>query len=168
MVLVNFCSDFFFYFLFFGMVVCYFQFFLLRGYSDILVISSTESFNWLLLLGMFSVSESFVYFVFYYCVVLLIISYVYSYDYGFCSFEMLFVFFNVPLSITFFLKVLLLFGSGFYVGFYYYFLMILMPFMSLGVSYFFFLVSIVSYNVGVKYYDYFFFVLFCFGLLSFF
>ncbi|VDM18165.1 unnamed protein product, partial [Wuchereria bancrofti] len=48
----------FFLFLFFDMFFCYFQFFLLRGLLDMVVVGSTESFNWLL---------------FCYCLVLLIL-----------------------------------------------------------------------------------------------
>nr|BAV82781.1 NADH dehydrogenase subunit 2 [Onchocerca flexuosa] len=165
-VLVNFCGDFFFLFLFFGMIFCYFQFFLLRNYCDLLVVGSTESFNWLLLLSIFSFNEVFVLFFFYYFVMFFVISYVYNGFLNFLSLEMLMVFFNVPLSITFFLKVFLLFGTGYFVGFYYFFLLLVMPLMSLGVGYLFFLVSMMSYNYGLKYYDYFVYVLFCIGLLS--
>nr|BAV82815.1 NADH dehydrogenase subunit 2 [Onchocerca volvulus] len=165
-VLVNFCGDFFFLFLFFGMIFCYFQFFLLRSYRDLLVVGSAESFNWLLLLGIFSFNEVFVLFFFYYFVMFFVISYVYGGFLDFLSLEMLMFFFNVPLSITFFLKVIVLFGSSFFVGFYYLFLLLFMPLMSLGVGYLFFLVSMMSFNCGFKYYDYFVYVLFCIGLLS--
>nr|ADN52149.1 NADH dehydrogenase subunit 2 [Loa loa] len=165
-VLVNFCSDFFFLFLFFGIIFCYFQFFFLRGYVDMLVVGSTESFNWLLLLGMFSFNEVYLLFFFYYFVMVVVISYIYNNNLNFFSLEMLMVFFNVPMSITFFLKVLLFFGSFEFVGYYYFFILIVMPLMSLGVSYLFFLVSMLSYNYGLKYYDYFVYLLFCVGLLS--
>nr|YP_003734886.1 NADH dehydrogenase subunit 2 [Setaria digitata]ACZ44410.1 NADH dehydrogenase subunit 2 [Setaria digitata] len=167
-VLVNFCGDFFFFILFFGMIVCYFQVFLLRNFSDMLVVVSTESFNWLLLLSVFSFSDVFFLIFFYYFVMFLIISYVYNSYFNFFSFEMVFVFFNVPLSITFFMKVLLLFSSGFFSGYFYLFLLLLMPLMSLSIGYFFFCVSMSSYSFGVKYYDYFVYVLFCFSLLVYF
>nr|BAV81413.1 NADH dehydrogenase subunit 2 [Litomosoides sigmodontis] len=167
-VLVNFCSDFFFFIIFFGMVVCYLQFFLLRGYRDMLLVISTESFNWLLLVGLFSFNELFFYVFFYYFIFFLVVFYVYDCDYGSLSYEILFVLFNVPMSITFFLKVLLVFGSWSFVGIYYYLLMILMPLMSLGVGYFFFVYSMSGYNYGTKYYDYFFYIFFCFSFLSFF
>nr|YP_004935012.1 NADH dehydrogenase subunit 2 [Wuchereria bancrofti]ADN43960.1 NADH dehydrogenase subunit 2 [Wuchereria bancrofti]BAV82914.1 NADH dehydrogenase subunit 2 [Wuchereria bancrofti] len=165
-VLLNFCSDFFFLFLFFGMFFCYFQFFLLRGFLDMVVVGSTESFNWLLLLGMFSCNEVFILFFFYYFVMFLVVSYVYNRDVNFVSLEMLMVFFNVPLSLTFFLKVLLLFGTFNFVGFFYFFLLLAMCLMSLGVSYLFFYISMVGFNFGFKYYDYFVYLLFCVGLLS--
>nr|NP_694903.1 NADH dehydrogenase subunit 2 [Brugia malayi]AAN17804.1 NADH dehydrogenase subunit 2 [Brugia malayi] len=165
-VLLNFCSDFFFLFLFFGMIFCYVHFFLLRNFLDMVVIGSTESFNWLLLLGMFSFNEVFVLFFFYYFVMFLIISYIYNSGINFISLEMLMIFFNVPLSLTFFLKVLLLFGTSSMVGFFYFFLLLFMCLMSLGVSYLFFCVSMIGFNFGLKYYDYFFYLLFCIGLLS--
>lgn len=167
-VLINFCSDFFFFFLFFGMVVCYLQFFLLRNYSDVVIIGSVESFNWLLLLGIFSFNEVFVFFFFYYVTIFFVISYVYSGFLSFFSLEMLIVFFNVPLSITFFLKVLLLFGSGFFVGFYYYFLLLIIPLISLRIGYLFFLISMSGFNQGLKYYDFFVWILLCIGFLSYF
>nr|YP_004935157.1 NADH dehydrogenase subunit 2 [Acanthocheilonema viteae]ADN52137.1 NADH dehydrogenase subunit 2 [Acanthocheilonema viteae] len=167
-VLVNFCSDIFFFFLVFGMFICYFHFFLLRSYRDMLVVGSTESFNWLLLLGMFSFNEVYVLFFFYYFVMFFVISYIYVFGCSFYGVEMLMVFFNVPMSVTFFLKVLLLFGSGLYVGVYYFFLLLLMTIMALSFGYVFFLFSMSSYNYGLKYYDYIVYVLFCISVLSYF
>lgn len=163
-VLVNFCSDFFFCFLFFGLLFCYLHFFLVRSYFDVLVLSSTESFNWLLFLGIFSFNDSFFLVFFYYFVMFLVISYVCSFGvFSFFVLEMVIVFFNVPMSITFFLKVLLFFSSVVFVGFYYLFLLFFMVLMSLSVGYLFFLFSMRVYNIGFKYYDYFFYVLFCVG-----
>nr|WGC93704.1 NADH dehydrogenase subunit 2 [Mansonella sp.] len=163
-VLVNFCSDFFFFLLFMGMIVCYLQFFYFRNFGDMVIVSSTESFNWLLLIGMFSFNEVFVFFFFYYFTMMLIISYLYCWGFNFFSVEMLMVFFNVPMSITFFLKILVLFYGS--VGYYYYLLLLFMPLMSIGLGYFFFLICMMSFNYGLKYYDYFLYLVFCFGLLS--
>lgn len=167
-VLVNFCGDFYFTFLFFGIIFCYFQFFLLRDFSDMLVVASTESFNWLLILGMFSFNDVLFLFFFYYFVMFLIVFYVYGFGFNFVSLEMVLVFFNVPLSLTFFLKVLLFFGSGFFVGYFYFFMLLFMSIISLGVSFFFLYVSMVNFNFGVKYYDYLVYILFCFSFLVYF
>nr|YP_009679043.1 NADH dehydrogenase subunit 2 [Setaria labiatopapillosa]QDF64271.1 NADH dehydrogenase subunit 2 [Setaria labiatopapillosa] len=166
-VLVNFWGDFFFIILFIGMVLCYIQVFLLRSFFDMLVVVSTESFNWLLLLSIFSFSDVFFFVFFYYFIMFLVLSYIYS-SVNFFSVEMVLLFFNVPLSLTFFLKILLIFGSGIFVGYFYLFLLFIMPIMSLGISYFFFCISMSNFNVGVKYYDYLVYVLFCFGLLVYF
>lgn len=169
-VLVIFCSDFFFYFVFFGLIFCYFQVFLFRNFMDVLVVSSTESFNWLLLLGVFSFNEIFVFFFFYYFVVFLVLSYFFVSGYfGFFSVEMLLLLFNVPLRVTFFLKILLFFSSGgVYVGFCYLFLLFFLLLMSVSLVYFFFFFSMLFCVYGLKFYDYFFYVFFCVGFLSFF
>nr|QRZ60660.1 NADH dehydrogenase subunit 2 [Spirocerca lupi] len=167
-VLVSFCSDFFFLFLFLGMIFCYFQFFLLRSFLDMVVIVSTESFNWLLFLGIFSLGEVFFFVFFYYFVMFFIISYVCGKDFTFFGWELVFIFFNVPLSVTFFLKIMVLFGTGVYFGFFYLFLLLLMVMMSLGVGFWFFYISMTGYNFGVKYYDYFFFLLWPFMLFVYF
>nr|WLW41715.1 NADH dehydrogenase subunit 2 [Mansonella ozzardi] len=163
-VLVNFCGDFFFFILFFGMVVCYLQFFYLRDFGDMVVIGSTESFNWLLLLGMFSFNEVFIFFFFYYFTMMIVMSYTYMWSFNFFSIEMLMIFFNVPMSMTFFLKVFTLFDLS--VGFYYYLLLLIMPLLSVGFGYFFFLICMTSFNYGLKYYDYFIYLVFCLGFLS--
>ena len=167
-VLVNFCGDFFFIFLFFGIVFCYFQVFLLRNFSDIIIVFSTESFNWLLLLSVFSLNEVFFVVFFYYFVMFFIISYINSGSLSFFSYETIFVFFNVPLSLTFFVKVLLFFSSGYFVGYFYLFLLLIIPLMSLSIGYLFFCISMSSFFVGIMYYDYFVYVLFSFGLLVYF
>nr|YP_011001038.1 NADH dehydrogenase subunit 2 [Mastophorus muris]WPN85874.1 NADH dehydrogenase subunit 2 [Mastophorus muris] len=167
-VLVGFCSGFYFFFLFFGLVFCFLQFFVLRDFISMLVVYSTESFNWLLLLSGFSLNEVFFFVFFYYITMFLVICYVGSGGFNFLSWELVLVFFNVPLSVTFFLKVLLLFGTGVFVGFYYLFLLFFMVLVSLGLGFWFFYVSMAGFNVGIKYYDYFFFGFFVFGLLVYF
>lgn len=164
-VLINFCGDFYFFFLFFGMLFCYVHFFFLRNYIDIIVISSIESFGWLLIFGTFFINEVFIFSFFYYLIIFFIISYVYNNDLNFFNLEIVFTLINVPIRITFFLKVLLLFSSFEYVG-YYYFLLLIIPLISLGIGYFFFIISIMRYNYGLKYYDYLIYLLFCIGILS--
>nr|YP_003875466.1 NADH dehydrogenase subunit 2 [Chandlerella quiscali]ADL39024.1 NADH dehydrogenase subunit 2 [Chandlerella quiscali] len=165
-VLINFCNDFFFWFLVFGMFFCYFHFFFLRNCIDMIVISSTESFMWLLIFSIFFSNEVLFFFVFYYLIMFLIIPYVFNMSMNFLSLEMIFIFFNVPMSITFFLKIFLLFGSFDYVGFYYYYLLLLLPLMSLGIGYFFFIYSMINYNYGLKYYDYLIFFFVCINFFS--
>nr|ASS35191.1 NADH dehydrogenase subunit 2 [Thelazia callipaeda] len=166
-VIVNFCSDFFFVVLLLGMVFCYLQIFFLRDVLDMIVIASVESFNWLLFLSVFSFNEIFFFVFFYYFVMVFFIFYGVKSG-GFFNYELVMVFFNVPLSVTFFLKLLLLFSSGFYVGFFYLFLLFFMVIMSLSISSWFFYVSMISFNLGLKCLDYFFYIFFCFMLFLYF
>nr|YP_009127940.1 NADH dehydrogenase subunit 2 [Gongylonema pulchrum]AIY56394.1 NADH dehydrogenase subunit 2 [Gongylonema pulchrum] len=167
-VLINFCSDVFFIIIFFGMIFCYLQFFLLRDIIDMVVVYSTESFNWLLFLGFFSFFESLYFAFFYYIVMFFVIMYVYGVLLSFFSVEFLFVFFNVPLSVTFFLKLLLLLGMNVFVGVWYLFILFFMIFFSLGIGYLIFYLSMYGFIVGIKFYDYFCYILLSFMLLCFF
>nr|YP_010332257.1 NADH dehydrogenase subunit 2 [Tetrameres grusi]UNY39756.1 NADH dehydrogenase subunit 2 [Tetrameres grusi] len=164
-VMINFCSDFFFFFLFFGMVICYLQFFLVRSVLSMLVIGSTESFSWLLFLSMFSFGEIFFFFFFYYFVMFCVVMYFFAGGRGVLNFELVFVFMNIPLSVTFLLKVFLLVSSvG--VGLYYLFLLLFLSVFSLGFCYWLFCLCMFV-DGGVKYYDCYFFILLVFMVVSF-
>nr|WAP90819.1 NADH dehydrogenase subunit 2 [Neofoleyellides sp. XM-2022] len=164
-VMVNFYCNYFFYFLLFGVFVCYLHFFLLRGFLDMLVVFSVESFSWLLMLCFFS-GDFFFYVFFYYFIMIVSLPYVYKYYFSGLSLELVLIFFNIPLSVTFLLKLLLM-GEVYIVGYYYFYLLFFMVLISMGISFWFFYVSMIN-NIGVKFNDYFFFVFFSFMLLSYF
>uniref|UniRef100_A0A2K6VIY6 Uncharacterized protein n=1 Tax=Onchocerca volvulus TaxID=6282 RepID=A0A2K6VIY6_ONCVO len=87
--------------------------FLLRNYCDLIVVGSAESFNWLLLLGIFSFNEVFVLF--------------------FSITLLCFLLFLMHIMVLLFFEAVLLFGSTFFISFYYSFLLLAMSLMSLGV-----------------------------------
>lgn len=88
-----------------GVILCYLQLFVMKGYKDMLVVSGTESFNWVLMVGVLSVFNV-VYLFFYYVflMVLLIPSFITQSD-EYVNWETVLVFINVPFSISFFVKI---------------------------------------------------------------
>nr|YP_007890917.1 NADH dehydrogenase subunit 2 [Spirocerca lupi]AGI51587.1 NADH dehydrogenase subunit 2 [Spirocerca lupi] len=163
-----FFGGFFFLVLFLGVIFFFFSFFLVWSILDMGGFVFSKFFKWVLFLGLFFFGGGFFFVFFYYFVMFFIILYVCGKEFTFFGWELGFFFFKVPLSVTFFLKIMGLFGTGVYFGFFYLFLLLLMVMKSLGVGFWFFYISMVGYNCGVKYYDYFFFLLWPFMLFVYF
>nr|QDF64302.1 NADH dehydrogenase subunit 2 [Physaloptera rara] len=147
-VMLVFLGGVFFYFLFSGMLVCYLQFFFLRFWNNMVLVASTESFNWLLMLGCLVSSGVFFLSLVYYFVMLFIIGFSYGGD-SFMNWEMLLIFFNTPFCVTFLLKVMVL---VFFVQFNFFVLLLLlfMPLISLGIVFWFMYNMFVGVNLGAK------------------
>nr|YP_009113338.1 NADH dehydrogenase subunit 2 [Anisakis berlandi]AES86021.1 NADH dehydrogenase subunit 2 [Anisakis berlandi] len=93
------------YLFFFGIAVCYLQLFMLKSYKNMMIISSTESFNWVILTSFLSVINV-VYLFFYYIVLMIFLMPLFnSKDLNFINWETLLVFLNVPFSVSFFIKI---------------------------------------------------------------
>nr|ALT55329.1 NADH dehydrogenase subunit 2 [Syphacia obvelata] len=113
----------FFWFLVFGFFVCYFQLFLVKDYKFMLVLNSTESFNWILIGYMFSFFNGLLLFLYYFflsCYMIPFFGDESKFDY-----EWLVIFFyvNIPLGVPFFVK---FFVVGFVFSYYYiWFLLVL-------------------------------------------
>lgn len=106
----------FFLLIFLGVVFCYFQLISLKNYKVILAISSTESFNWLIV-GIFIGVFGFFFMVFYYLIrMLFLLNYQIIVNYINYNLEFFLVFLNMPLSFSFFLKIFILNVSVFYYG----------------------------------------------------
>nr|WVH37131.1 NADH dehydrogenase subunit 2 [Physaloptera clausa] len=148
-VMMNFLISSSFYFLFLGMLFCYFQIFFLRFWSSMVLVVSTESFNWLLLLSMF-VGGGVLFMVFiYYLVMVFIIGFFYGEDLNFMSWEMIMVFFNVPFCISFLLKILTLVFSV-QLNYCVLVLLLFMPLVSLGIIFWFFYIMFCGANFNLK------------------
>lgn len=94
----------------FGFLLCYWQLLLLKNYKYMLTISSTETFNWILLGFVFSFFNGFILFLYYIGVSLFIIPYFnknLKLDYEW--FVLLF-YINLPLGVSFFVKIFVLGG----------------------------------------------------------
>nr|AYG51202.1 NADH dehydrogenase subunit 1 [Metastrongylus salmi] len=95
------------YFLIFGLLVCLFQVFFMKSFKDLLVISSVESMNWLVLGLVISVFNVF-FLLFYYLMVMIMILFKFDLFSGLStdvSWELVLIFLNVPFSLGFFLKI---------------------------------------------------------------
>nr|BAT21234.1 NADH dehydrogenase subunit 2 [Rhabditophanes sp. KR3021] len=88
-----------------GIMFCYFQLFSLKNYKNMLVLSSTESFNWIILISISSFFSSLMFFLYYFFIMIFMLDYNNKKDSSFYNWETVLVFMNLPLSITFFIKI---------------------------------------------------------------
>nr|YP_010705373.1 NADH dehydrogenase subunit 2 [Rhabdias kafunata]WCQ82421.1 NADH dehydrogenase subunit 2 [Rhabdias kafunata] len=93
------------FFLVVGLLVCYFQMFLLKSYKNLIVISSTESFNWMIMGLLFSFFNSLFLFLYYVFLMLLLIAKYSKQSLNFTNWETVLVFLNIPFSVSFFVKI---------------------------------------------------------------
>nr|AGV02090.1 NADH dehydrogenase subunits 2 [Bunostomum trigonocephalum] len=105
-VLLQFLIGGFMFLLILGLFVCLLQMFLTKGFKNLLILSSTESFNWIVLGFMISFFNVFFIFVYYFMVmVFLIPKFEYMNIFGYLSWETMLVFMNLPFSVNFFVKI---------------------------------------------------------------
>ena len=91
-----------------GILFCYFQLINIKNYKTILVLSSTESFNWLIL-GLIIGIWGFFLFTFYYLFsIIFLLNYQIIFNWINYFLEFFLVFLNIPLSFSFFLKIFIL------------------------------------------------------------
>jgi len=94
--------------LIFGLLICYIQIFILKNFKFIFIISSTESFNWLFFGLIFGIWGFTFLSIYYFFNIIFLIFYLNSINLTFIPLETILVFLNLPLSISFFLKIYLL------------------------------------------------------------
>lgn len=103
------------FFLIFGLIICYFQIFILKNFKLIFLISSTESFNWILFGLLFGI-YSYLFVVLYYFInITVLISFLNNINLRFLGLETVYVFLNIPLRVNFFVKLIMLFSSFLYI-----------------------------------------------------
>lgn len=91
--------------LLFGIFVCYLQLFVLKSYKNMIIISSTESFNWVILTCFLSLINVLYLFFYYLCLIIMLMPSFVIKDLRFVNWETIFVFFNIPFSVSFFIKI---------------------------------------------------------------
>lgn len=92
-------------FFFFGLLICYFQLFSIKNYKNLLVLSSTESFNWVVIGLFISVFNVMYLFIYYFFLIILLINQISKINVNFLNWETILVFLNIPFSVTFFVKI---------------------------------------------------------------
>nr|YP_004927918.1 NADH dehydrogenase subunit 2 [Heliconema longissimum]ACV96724.1 NADH dehydrogenase subunit 2 [Heliconema longissimum] len=135
-----------------GLGIWYLNNLINRDFNNMMIIFSTESFNWLLLFSMFSFGSVYLFFIFYYFFMFFLIPF-FSYFYKCMSWELILLFFNIPVGLTFFLKIMVLFfifnfsGSKYLLIYFlsYYLLLVLVNDLFLGVLIFFINLSIMIF-----------------------
>lgn len=89
----------------FGVIICYYQIFSLKNYKNIILVSSTESFNWVIL-GFFLSFFNVLFLFFYYIFNIIIILFKYNMlDNMFLDWEVILTFINLPFRVNFFVKI---------------------------------------------------------------
>lgn len=98
------------FFLIVGLFFCYLQIFLLKRFKFLIILSSTESFNWFLMVNGLSFSVS-LYLFFYYLIIMVFLLFKsLNFSFNFNTWESLLVFLNIPFILTFFVKIFSLIG----------------------------------------------------------
>nr|YP_009390997.1 NADH dehydrogenase subunit 2 [Caenorhabditis plicata]ARV88250.1 NADH dehydrogenase subunit 2 [Caenorhabditis plicata] len=93
------------YLLILGLLVCNLQMFSTKGYKNLLILSSTESFNWVVLGLFFSFFNSLYLFFYYFILMIVLIPKFSKKMNNFINWETTLVFLNMPFSVTFFVKI---------------------------------------------------------------
>lgn len=91
--------------LIFGLLICYLQIFLLKSYKNLIIISSTESFNWIIIGLFFSFFNSLYLFFYYFILIVILISKYSKQNLNFVNWETILVFLNLPFRVSFFVKI---------------------------------------------------------------
>lgn len=89
-----------------GLLMCIIQMLLTKSYKNLLILSSTESFNWVLMGFIISFFNVFLIFLYYFFIMLYLIP---KYELirfkGFLGWETMLVFINLPFRVRFFVKI---------------------------------------------------------------
>nr|UXK95606.1 NADH dehydrogenase subunit 2 [Macropostrongyloides dissimilis] len=89
-----------------GLMFCLFQMLLMKTYKNLLILSSTESFNWITLGFMMSFLNVLFIFIYYFLLMLILIPKFELFNVSnFIGWETMLVFMNLPFSINFFVKI---------------------------------------------------------------
>nr|YP_008145669.1 NADH dehydrogenase subunit 2 [Ascaridia columbae]AGI96022.1 NADH dehydrogenase subunit 2 [Ascaridia columbae] len=118
-----------------GILLCYAQILIVKSYKNLFVLSSTESFNWVLLLGFISLLSVFYLFFYYFIAMVLLISSFYQKEIFDVSWETILVFMNVPFGISFFVKIFSLSALMASLSFFMLFLLFMMFLATLSVGF---------------------------------
>nr|YP_010519808.1 NADH dehydrogenase subunit 2 [Rugopharynx australis]UXP34585.1 NADH dehydrogenase subunit 2 [Rugopharynx australis] len=89
-----------------GLLFCMFQMLLMKTYKNLLILSSTESFNWITLGFLMSFLNILFIFVYYFVLMVMVIPKFEFFNIGnFVGWETMLVFMNLPFSVNFFVKI---------------------------------------------------------------
>lgn len=140
------------FFLLIGLIFCYFQIYILKNFKLMFLISSTESFNWILFGILFGLFSYFFILIYYFFNMFILISYLNGTGLRVLGLETIYVFLNIPLSVNFFIKLYILFSTFLVFDFYMVFVLFIIFMSSLC-----FIGWLVFYRVGFfdSYKDYF-------------
>jgi hypothetical protein len=91
--------------LLFGLLFCYLQLYLIKGHKNMMIISSTESFNWIIIGFIFTFFSPIFLFIYYSILIIFLLPKVSETQYLDLNIITILVFLNTPFSVVFFVKV---------------------------------------------------------------
>nr|YP_003434464.1 NADH dehydrogenase subunit 2 [Mecistocirrus digitatus]ACX85089.1 NADH dehydrogenase subunit 2 [Mecistocirrus digitatus] len=107
LILLQIMLNYVFFLLIFGLFVCMMQMLMMKSYKNLMVLSSTESFNWILMSFIFSFINVVFVFMYYFFLMLYLINKFNDEDKKkYLSWETVLVFMNLPFSVNFFVKII--------------------------------------------------------------
>nr|YP_009024214.1 NADH dehydrogenase subunit 2 [Oesophagostomum asperum]AGL61156.1 NADH dehydrogenase subunit 2 [Oesophagostomum asperum] len=119
-----------------GLMFCLFQMLLMKTYKNLLILSSTESFNWITLGFLMSFLNVLFLFIYYFILMLMIIPKFEDMNvFNYVGWETMLIFMNLPFSVNFFVKIFSLSEILKVQGMFFIFLLFLMFFSVLSLSY---------------------------------
>nr|YP_010519796.1 NADH dehydrogenase subunit 2 [Zoniolaimus dendrolagi]UXP34573.1 NADH dehydrogenase subunit 2 [Zoniolaimus dendrolagi] len=119
-----------------GLFFCLFQMLLMKTYKNLLILSSTESFNWITLGFLMSFLNVLFIFVYYFLLMIMVIPKFEFFSVGnFVGWETMLIFMNLPFSVNFFVKIFSLSEIFKVQGFGFLLLLFLMFFSSLSLGF---------------------------------
>ena len=136
----------FLFFLFIGLLLCLLQMLLIKSFKNLLILSSTESFNWILLRYVFSILNVIIIFLYYFFIIIILIpKFTVNFN-EFVDWETVLVFLNLPFSVNFFVKIFALINIVNWINFWILFLLFLIFISIISLS--FWLVSLSVKNLN--------------------
>ena len=91
--------------IFLGLLICYFQIFIIKNYKNLLILSSTESFNWIIIGVFLSFLNTLYLFLYYFILIIILINKFRKSNVNWLNWGTILVFLNLPFSVTFFVKI---------------------------------------------------------------
>ena len=119
-----------------GLIFCLFQMLLIKTYKNLLILSSTESFNWITLGFLMSFLNVLFLFIYYFILMLIIIPKFEDINvFNYVGWETMLIFINLPFRVNFFVKIFSLSEILKVQGMFFIFLLFLIFFSVLSLSY---------------------------------
>lgn len=159
-VLIYFRVSYLFILLIFGILLCYFQIFFLKNFKLIFLVSSTESFNWVLFGFIGGFFRLIIIFLYYFFRIIILIRYLNLSGGRFLGLETVIVFLNIPLRVTFFVKIFSLYIIFFIIDILIFLVLLMIFLSSLGIFYWFNSFRILNQNKFKDFYINFYFLIY--------
>ncbi len=132
---------------FIGLLFCYLQIYNIKNFKLIIVLSSTESFNWILLGLLFGVFGFIFIVLFYFINIIFFIIFINVNNFSFLNLETVLIFLNIPIGVVFFVKIFMLYLGFLIFDFFVFFILFLIFLSSISFIYWLIIQNIISTSI---------------------